>query len=109
MKMSLATPVAVALKKDPTKLGFMVEIITIVMNNELIIKSAVVWDDVTMRTPCPSFHRPEDLVSLGCPMVDALFDDEEEEEETEPEATEPEATEAEPEAEETEAEGEALN
>jgi hypothetical protein len=102
--MSLATPVAVALKNDPSKMGLMIELITIVMNNELIIKSAVVWDDPTMRTPCPSFHAPEDLISLGCPMVEALFDEEtDEDEEVEPETEAPAETDA------GEAESEALN
>lgn len=84
--MSLSTPVAVALKKDPEITGVIVDICAIKMKNasgleELVIRNAVCWEAEHMRSPCPSFHAPEELVFLGCPLIDAAFEDEEDEDE----------------------------
>lgn len=89
--MSLATPVAVALKKDPEITGVIVDICTIKMKNaagaeELVIRNAVCWEADHMRTPCPSFHAPDELIFIGCPLIDAAFEDYEDEEEEEVEA-----------------------
>jgi hypothetical protein len=89
--MSLTTTVAVALKADQTKLGLMVAMPTFILNNEVVIKCAIVWDDAAMRTPCPSFHSPEDLIHIGCPEIEHMYEEdvvEEDEEETTEETTE---------------------
>jgi hypothetical protein len=56
----------------------MVDVQVLQMSSELIVKSVVVWDHPSMLSPCPSFHAPEDLVNLGCPLIENLFDEDEE-------------------------------
>lgn len=106
--MTLATPVTVALKGNMDIIGTIVAMPVIVMNNEIVTRCAVAWEEVTMRSPCPSFHAPEELVYVGLPAVEALFANDDEDEDEEMEAPEVEAQpESEPEA--LESSGEALN
>lgn len=108
--MSITTPVAVALKANTAMVGIMIAMPVITLNNELVVKCAVVWENPEMRTPCPSFHSPEDLVSLGCPAVEALFEDVEDDEDESPLSLVPDEPVAEDEADEPEptSEGETL-
>lgn len=82
--MALATPVAVSLNSNPDITGLMVDLSVIKMKNatggeDLVIRAAVVWDDPSMATPCPSFHAPQEISYLGCPLVDDDYEEEEEE------------------------------
>lgn len=86
--MALATPVAVCLVANPEITGLMVDLSVIKMKNgtggeDLVIRAAVVWDEPSMASPCPSFHAPQELAYLGCPMVDGDEEDDEEMEDVE--------------------------
>lgn len=90
--MPIATPVEVTLKSNPEIVGTMVDLSVLTMQTpagpEIVIRAAVCWEAENMRSPCPSFHAPEELSFLGLPLVDAAFDDEEDEDFEEGEAGE---------------------